>query len=511
MIIIQLSLWVLCWATACRAFAQNDHGVGFCEEDMDAIGAWWDTQPIRAFVNSQAYYQQRVYHGYGDKQQNPYLALTFSRVFIPGDCWMFRLNHAGVLQAATDTKKITGKPVHLLLLGDSATRGVFCGLARIMAGSETLGPNDNEVCGRRADTARVGPQQALRHYSLTYGGGAFTLHFGYVMSLGAKREVQTLVETIAKTVPLTHVVLNTGAYDFDSVSRKFEFPGPYPFEHSTSVCYNDEYKAVGAARDNAEAKSELEGIAAAVPTARMLWRSNHHNARFGVRCADDALLKSIKHDEKLSSRWSVWDNRGLSHEHWRDQTSDGFHFDRDWLHASLQHQQYLDIAPGATGPPEMQHLKATDSMHYTRHVGELEQALVQSLLHRVFHPALAAHAAIGAHQASGPPRWLAQWAEPRIKEGELVMESSGNSGANPKSIFLYHQNSLHEFPSWDTYLNMGFKPNSKISDMMPDEFLLIPMGKPLPVQTTKDVPPVPDAVEAHGPPAITKGRRLRGE
>jgi hypothetical protein len=96
-------------------------------------------------------------------------------------------------------------------------------------------------------------------------------------------------------------------------------------------------------------------------------RGNHYNSRFGVNCADDGLMEVLN-----GTGWGWWDNRRLSKDAWRTQSSDGFHFDRWNDHAVAQHiaHREVELAQGREAP------------------GMLEMQFAQSLLHRLFRDEL---------------------------------------------------------------------------------------------------------------------------
>jgi len=481
--LLQILILVLI-SSCCLGFLNRDHGVGFCGPTDDKDGSWWESSNVKMFQNQMDYYQQKLFFGYGNQEQDPYISLSFDRVFIPERCWMFHLDKEGVIQAANSYAARYRQPFRLLLLGDSATRGLYCGLERIMSGSELLGPSEGEICGSKI-SSRVSVKQSYEIYHTKFHTN-FTVAFSYVTDLGSrKRSINDVVSKAFKTFShLSAIILNTGAWDFDAVSRRFEFPGPYPFQRATSNCYNNDYEEIRKKRVSQEALSELRDVASKSMKkgAKFYYRTNHYNGRFGIHCADDDLIDNITHAVSQGnnsgdslSYVGIWDNREISREHWRDQTADGFHFDRDWLHSRADHQHYLTVAPSAVGNPETQGLGATSSSHYTRHIGELEQALVQSMLHRVLHEQL--KAASGIHQAMGVARHNPNWGKLKVKDGELVRDGSGKNG---RSIFLFKGGALHAFPDWGTYLNMGYNDKSHIMILNEEDFGQIPQGSPLP-------------------------------
>lgn len=83
-------------------------------------------------------------------------ALQFDDLWLPKHCSYLRFTNASLERcvdheiskgAQSTMSGKTDKRVHLVFLGDSALRGVVCGLSRILSGSEVFGPSHNSICG----------------------------------------------------------------------------------------------------------------------------------------------------------------------------------------------------------------------------------------------------------------------------------------------------------------------------------------------------------------------------
>jgi hypothetical protein len=118
---------------------------------------------------------------------------------------------------------------------------------------------------------------------------------------------------------------------------------------------------------------------------RLVYRNNHHNARFGTRCADDNFQLMLR-----GSAWEIWDNRRLSDGIWMKQVWDGFHFDRHEINLVIDHKAQRDFYI-------LQRYETLADIHVETNndcsvryeaPGQLELQLAQSLLQLLFHECL---------------------------------------------------------------------------------------------------------------------------
>ena len=81
----------------------------------------------------------------------------------------------------------------LVFFGDSATRGIFCGIARILSGSEIYGPTNNAVCGGIPNDPtnwRKGRSGPITYSSMNklvvgmYLKGLYNISFVYITHMG---------------------------------------------------------------------------------------------------------------------------------------------------------------------------------------------------------------------------------------------------------------------------------------------------------------------------------------
>ena len=159
------------------------------------------------------------------------------------------------------------------------------------------------------------------------------------------------------------VVVNTGAWDFNSIARH------HMGDIANDLCDAADMEQVSVRRAQPSIRDMMHetGGQATALGVRAIYRTNHHNARYGSHCADDRFLAAIE-----GSGWEVWDNRRISHGVWWHQTTDGFHYDRENVHTVEQHiQQRRNMTLQGKGAS-----------------GMLEMQLTQSLLHLLFRDVL---------------------------------------------------------------------------------------------------------------------------
>lgn len=326
-----------------------------CSTDGDSYGRWVSLQSYENDTSLQHEISTKFVLG------GPGEALNFSRIWLPHNCSMHRFTktsiHA-VVERLIRTNKVQ-TPYRIITLGDSAVRGVICGVMRILSGSEVFGPLENEICG----DMHTEPVSILNIHEIrnAFFGTNIEMSFMYMKSLSVQYS-RWMVEGNMGKKPAA-LILNTGAWDFDELARKHR-DAPAPPE-----CQSDEYDQVSQLRVQPSIAAELKecGEIAKRLGVRAIYRSNHHNFRFGYHCADDRFQDMLK-----SMDWEWWDNTRLSEDTWQTQCGDGFHFDRWERHSERQHQEHREA--------ELQRGKETPGM--------LEMQLAQSLLHRLFRDTL---------------------------------------------------------------------------------------------------------------------------
>lgn len=326
-----------------------------CEQGKDSFGRWVELQGMEHNSTFQAELQEHYVWG------GPGESLKFSRVWVPNDCAIHRFtNHTiHAVISHLQSKQNETSPLRIFFLGDSATRGVFCGLTRILAGSEFVGPCINRVCGGFG--LPVSHKQT-HHLVDVKVDDQLELNFMYVRSLTDKYTNWMVEGSIGKK-PYA-VIVNTGAWDFDHIARQ------HKGEVASEECDSEEATRVSHLRISPAIKKAMfeNGELAKSLGVKVLYRNNHHNTRFGTICADQGFEAMLE-----GSGWDIWDNRRISEDVWKTQSADGFHFDRHGVNTMVHHQQIND-------------LMIAEKMEFP---GMLEIQFAQSLLFTLFRDALA--------------------------------------------------------------------------------------------------------------------------
>lgn len=355
-----------------------------CEKYKDGYGVWRSVHvalpPFKDMPLANLSEVERHFFRGG-----PGLALNFSQIWLPTNCSYHRytnetiykcVEHILSLQKAANSthahqlhnsnKNSTTQELHpdkdlqpfrIVFFGDSGTRGLFCGLSRILSGSELYGPCSNAVCGtphtRPASYQEIYQPQHADFYP------HIRLVFVYIKSLYNSNAELHIAKTI-KTKPYA-VIINTGAWDFDDLARKQR-------NVTAGVTCGDNVamKEISLRRASSEVKEKvimLSNLAKNL-NVKLIYRNNHLNSRFGALCADENFEKLL-----LNTNWELWDNRRISEKVWIEQNYDGFHYDRNRIHTfdhHVAHMKYFKdrgwISPGI-----------------------MEIQLAQSLLHNLFY------------------------------------------------------------------------------------------------------------------------------
>jgi hypothetical protein len=346
-------LWFV--ITTIIVFAAKAAHLPLCDYDGDTFGRW--VSLVGYETNNPL--QQEVAEKY--VLGGPREALNFSRVWLPHNCSIHRFTKSSVhdvLERMIRTQEMQ-PPYRMIVMADSGMRGILCGVMRILSGSEIYGPNLNAICG----TEDTEPMSLAQYHGLNnvHFGDNLEISFMYIKSLRVQY-TQWMLEGNMNKAPNV-LVVNTGAWDFDHVSR---------LRMGEVADLNCSDQAMDWASENRvqpgvrQAMLECGGIAKALKV-RAIYRSNHYNERFGVNCADDRVHEMLK-----DLNWEWWDNSRVSADVWRSQVWDGFHFERQNDHTVADHVAHreAELAQGKETP------------------GMLEMQLAQSLLHRLFRDVL---------------------------------------------------------------------------------------------------------------------------
>ena len=195
------------------------------------------------------------------------------------------------------------KKLRIVFFGDSATRGIINGITRILSGSEIFGPCVSDICGRPGASP---PSEREHNQHKIYTYHQLIITFIYTKSLTIPYTLQH-IESILKENKTYALILNTGAWDFDHVSRA------YKNNTALDECGKQAMHEVSKLRTSSiinESMWRFSELAAKYHT-RIIYRNNHFNRRFGTICADAEFESMI-----YGSNWEIWNNREISRDSW---------------------------------------------------------------------------------------------------------------------------------------------------------------------------------------------------
>jgi len=301
----------------------------FLGDGDDTFGAWYNTTSLSV---------ERITSTFTDLQAEGNatldMLLQYKRLWLPNECTTIRYTKAlAEKHLAKLARKEQRKTINVAFFGESALRGLYCSIGRIFAGSEINGENINNVCGGKhvdGNFRKVRVPVSLADKGKVTAGVAlspvFNSTFTYTTFFDAHLYFQAkqLMTVRSEQDRLYAVVIATGAWDFHDPMhahlgqlglRDFE----YPYTNATAECLNDQYDAVRKERTNVYVTNffipELSKLAKA-NNVRLMYRNNHYNSRFGVKCADEEFEQALRFP---GSAWEIIDSRNQSQEHWRDQ------------------------------------------------------------------------------------------------------------------------------------------------------------------------------------------------
>lgn len=347
---MHLAYVVLYLALACFAIAD----LSICGWNGDTYGTWKRTADLEKAPEEKAQVEQRYILG------GPGEGMWFTLIWVPTNCLTHRFTNFSTYSFVNHILEKSGKnssePLRIHFLGDSGTRGVFCGITRILSGSEYHGPCVNPVCGTPG-TLPTSFKSLHQTIEVNFGP-KLQLFFTYLKTLGTKH-ADWMIENAVKSKPYA-VIVNTGAWDFDHLARQQRG------KNHAETCNSTETEEISKERaSNQVKKMMLEiGKAAEKDNVKVIYRNNHYNHRFGANCADDRVEEMLQ-----GSAWKIWDNRRISKDVWEEQDYDGFHFDRHKVHTFVHH---------------VMHMKFWKNKGWEL-PGMLEITLAQSLLLNLFH------------------------------------------------------------------------------------------------------------------------------
>ncbi len=280
----------------------SEHIYPLCDHYEDKEGIWIRTNNITSpeeeiDINKHFFLQP------------PGEALEFSQIWLPTSCSYHRFTNTSFFNMIDNLLNnhkyhhlFQNKQVHIALLGDSATRSIFCGLTRILSGSEVYGPCDNIVCGGSTGLP-VTYKSANQIYEVQFSP-TFKVTYSYIYGIDEQHQNGgSVIETVLnnhENRPYA-VVVNSGAWDFDELSRS---NGHNP---DNSGCDSSEASKISRERssNNILEKMKYYSDIASKHHIRLIYRNNHYNSRFGPLCADRLLEERMKIIPE--SIWEVWD------------------------------------------------------------------------------------------------------------------------------------------------------------------------------------------------------------
>lgn len=303
--------------------------LSLCPPNGDTYGNWNVTSTINK-LEARRYFVNGFYSE----------AAKFSKIWLPSNCTYHRFTKTSLqavashLIASGKSKSKDGK-LHLSFFGDSALRGIMCGILRILSGSEIFGPNSNVLCGHPRSSHPPSIESEHKLFTVDYGN--ITISFVYIQNIESGPAGQELEMSMFQK-PYS-IIYNTGAWSF------YDFPIKQIPEgerwHTGDDCETPRYINASKRRTqilSQEAYARVGKLSQQLGV-KLVYRTNHFNIRYGVECADGALIPILR-----ERHWDIWDNTRVSKDVWQEQTYDGFHFDRVLTHTVEQHREIIEHA-----------------------------------------------------------------------------------------------------------------------------------------------------------------------
>ena len=250
-----------------------------CSKFGDTFGVWKNVSTLRQNSVEMA---DAMTHFFGG---SPGEALDFDEIWLPDNCSYHRFNtesaHRYAKQMITK-KNLTDNRLHIVFVGDSAMRGVACGVLRILESTEVYGPSMNNICGGTDFLLRqpVAETQLNEHIAVDVGKD-IRVTFSFVRTLHFKHCDWTLEYAITSLKPYI-VFFGTGAWDFDSYARS------HRNETATDECANAELQKIADFRADSfvnmtmreMSKSSQQSWTKPPVDVRLVYKNNHHNVRY---------------------------------------------------------------------------------------------------------------------------------------------------------------------------------------------------------------------------------------
>lgn len=262
--------------------------------------------------NKQKYRFLSHFYGPGNGLTNA--ALDFTDVWLPHGCSYHRFTNSTLHQCAAyfieKQPKSDGYMLpnssdlpmnngigdgrgffHIAVIGDSLSRGILCGIFRLLSGTELLGPVYNNICGDGA-TFRIPMTYTNKNQCRHVVYGNIMVTFCYFMYLMDPPALIKFRQVIAHR-PYA-IVYNSAAFDFQNysvVNHRMNIQTD-PFTHNCSALgLGADLEPIVKMRVSPERVQTLLMLAteARAIGIRPIYRNNHFNSRFSAYCADERL------------------------------------------------------------------------------------------------------------------------------------------------------------------------------------------------------------------------------
>jgi hypothetical protein len=279
-----------------------------CAKYADTVGEWKNISLLRKNPLEMAEVESHFFGG------GPGTALDYSKIWVPKGCSYHRFTQHTLRKCATYLRKhknLTDDRFHMAFVGDSALRGIFCGISRILVGDEIFGPLNNAVCGGQGFGLAASTSKLNSAITVDFIDN-IKMTFTYIKTFHIKHMDWSLENSISSLKPYV-VVMNTGVWDFDSIWRSHQNVT------ATETCSTNETVAISYQRADQFTNFTLHEMSKMSQQSwtnppvdvRLIYRNNHYNKRFGVFCADEKFERLLE-----GTRWELWDNRRISKGMW---------------------------------------------------------------------------------------------------------------------------------------------------------------------------------------------------
>lgn len=198
----------------------------WCSPRQSTQGYWIESTALVNMTEKHVKFE-RYYVGTSSRY-----ALSFSQAWVPSsECSLHRFTKSSIntgllaLPTTDSNKRFTW-----LFIGDSALRGIFCGIIRILEGSEINGPCINTICGGVESNPGFdsGKQKHLqgaisyhllnKPFEVVYFDGLLTLRFIYAKTLNTDPTLESVILSALENIKGGDALIhNSGQSIFDNL------------------------------------------------------------------------------------------------------------------------------------------------------------------------------------------------------------------------------------------------------------------------------------------------------